>query len=61
MVVEDAKTVAANLHIQVIDVYNCGINRFNYSRYFPSNDGTHHNENGRRYLADFIAKGIFSC
>lgn len=48
MVVEDAKTVAANLHIQVIDVYNCGINKFNYSRYFPSNDGTHHNENGRR-------------
>lgn len=58
MIVEDVKTVAENMHLKCIDLYNCGINKYNCLYYYPSNDGTHQNENGRRYLADKIAKGI---
>lgn len=49
-----------SLHIPFIDCYNIGINRANYTRYFPSNDGTHHNANGRARLGEHVARGLMS-
>ena len=49
-----------SLHIPYIDCYNIGINRANYTRYFPTNDGTHHNANGRARLGEHVARGLMS-
>ena len=47
-----------DLHIPFIDCYNIGINKNNFSYYFNSTDGTHHDTNGRIALAEHISRQI---
>jgi lysophospholipase L1-like esterase len=57
---EATETVAKEYKLPYIDnYYALGINKFNRGQYFPENDGTHHNLNGRILLADHIAKYLF--
>lgn len=52
--------VAAAYNLPVIDNYKqLGVNKFNRAHYFPANDGTHHNQNGRDLIAAHIAKKLF--
>lgn len=52
--------VAKDYHVPCIDnYYNLGMDRYNRSYYFPANDGTHPNENGRKLIAQHVAKEIF--
>jgi lysophospholipase L1-like esterase len=52
--------VAEEYNLPVIDNYKrLGINKFNRTQYFPANDGTHHNENGRNAIAAHIAKNLW--
>lgn len=54
--VNACKQVGKDCQIPVIDNYfDLGINKFNRTNYFPSNDGTHHNQNGRNLIAEHIA------
>ena len=58
--VNSGKAIAKEYQIPVIDNYfDLGINKFNRTQYFPSNDGTHHNQNGRNLIAEHIAKKIW--
>ena len=57
--IEQIKTVADEYNLPFIDNYHIGINKVNRLRYFPTNDGVHHNINGRRLLAEHIAKELF--
>ena len=45
------KEIADEYHLKYINNYDIGINKINYSHYFPNNDGAHHNENGRDLIA----------
>ena len=54
------REVAEELNIKFIDCYNIGINKYNCSMYFPSDDGTHHNEFGRAKLGEHIARQLLS-
>lgn len=54
------REVAEELNIKFIDCYNIGINKYNCSLYFPSDDGTHHNEFGRAKLGEHIARQLLS-
>ena len=56
---EKAKAVAAEYKLPFIDNYNIGINKFNRGYYFPVNDGAHHKLNGRKLIAEHIAKELF--
>ena len=56
--IEKDNTLTDTYNIQVIDTYNIGINKLNYSHYFTGSDLTHHNENGRERLARFLSKHI---
>lgn len=48
-------------HLPVLNLYNdLGVNKFNRAVYFPSNDGTHHNEAGRKRIAEKLASGLSS-
>lgn len=52
--------VAKDYHVPCIDnYYNLGMNRYNRGFYFPANDGTHPNENGRKLIAQHVAKELF--
>lgn len=48
------------MNCPMINVYRVGINRWNRSLNFPSDDGAHHNEHGREILADHIARQLMS-
>lgn len=52
--------VAKSYNIPVIDTFGeLGINKFNRYQYFEENDGTHHNEAGRKLLAKHIAHKLW--
>lgn len=52
--------VAESYNLPVIDNYKqLGINKFNRTQYFPANDGSHHNENGRKMIATHLAKKMW--
>ena len=58
--VAKVKEVAKEYHLTSIDnYYELGINKFNRSKWFPVNDGTHHNPDGGVLLAEHIAKELF--
>ena len=58
--IELANEIAKDYHIPFVDnYYELGINKYNRMHYFPSTDGTHHNENGRKLIAEHIAKELF--
>lgn len=58
--VNAGKAVAKEYQVPVIDNYfDLGINKFNRTQYFPSNDGTHHNQNGRDLIAEHIAHVLY--
>ena len=58
--VQAIKDVGAEYNLPVIDLYyELGINRQNYSFYFPATDGTHPNERGRRLMAKKMAEAFF--
>lgn len=55
--VEAEKAVVKGLHLTFNDMYNdLGINKYNRGIYFPANDGTHHNEKGRKLIAKYLSK-----
>ena len=59
-IVKKAKEVAEEYKLPYIDnYYSLGINKFNRVQYFPTTDGAHHNVNGRKLIAEHIAKGLF--
>lgn len=43
---------------QIIDTYNIGINTFNVNGFFTAPDYTHHNANGCKRIATYLAKHI---
>lgn len=46
-------------HLPVLNLYtDLGINKFNRTVYFPSNDGTHQNEAGRKRIAEKLSSGL---
>ena len=47
-----------DLNLPYIDLYNIGINQYNWNQYFASGDTTHQNEYGRNYIADIVAKKL---
>ena len=50
------ESVAKEFHIPYLDTYyELGINKYNYSYYFGSSDGTHPNLNGRELRANYIS------
>ena len=53
-------TVCKDLNLPCIDLYNIGINQYNWSQYFASGDTTHQNEYGRNYIADIVSKKLCS-
>ena len=58
--VEAIKNVAKEYQLPVIDdYYDLGLNQFNRSVYYPSNDGTHQNVAGRKLIAKHIAHNLF--
>ena len=58
--IEATYDISAEYNLPVIDLYyELGINRSNRTYYFPSNDGTHHNQFGRELIAKLIAKKLF--
>lgn len=57
---EADKEIASSLNINLIDVYNIGINKYNYSHYFNTTDGTHHDTNGRLRLAEYIGRQLLT-
>ncbi len=52
------KEVAEELNVDFIDCYNIGIDASNCLNYFNGRDGTHHDERGRAYLAEYISKEL---
>lgn len=57
--IQGIKDIAKNNQLTTIDNYNIGINKFNWLQYFPSNDGVHHNQNGRDLIATSIANKLY--
>lgn len=54
------RDVAESYNLPVIDnYYELGINKFNRLQYFPSNDGSHHNESGRALIAGKLAHELY--
>lgn len=53
------KAVAEEYNLPYVDDYNIGINKFNRSQYFSATDGTHHNETGRKLIAEHLAKELY--
>lgn len=59
-IVEKAREVAKECKVPFIDnYYDLGINKFNRHYYFSGADGTHHNLNGRKLIAEHIASCLF--
>lgn len=52
------KQVAQTLNIPLVDVYNIGINKNNWTRFFLTSDTTHHDVLGRDRLARVIARAL---
>lgn len=52
------KEVAEEYNLPFIDNYNIGIGKFNRYQYFPVTDGTHHNETGRKLIAEHLAGAL---
>lgn len=58
--VEMAKKIANEYCVSFIDnYYELGFNKFNRTIYFPTTDGTHPNETGRKLIADHIVAKLF--
>lgn len=58
--VEKTKEVSNEYHLKFIDnYYDLGINKFNRTHWFPENDGTHHNVDGARLIAEHMVSEIF--
>ena len=58
--VEAVKTVSNAYHVKSIDnYYDLGINQYNRSHWFPSNDGTHHNKDGGVLIARHMITEMF--
>ena len=58
--VEAVKTVSNAYHVKAIDnYYDLGINQYNRSHWFPSNDGTHHNKDGGVLIARHMITEMF--
>lgn len=53
------KEVAEEYNIPFVDDYNIGINKFNRSQYFSTTDGTHHQIEGRKLIAEHLAKELY--
>ena len=56
--VNAAEEISKEMNIPFIDVYNIGINKYNWSNFFSDSDTTHQNENGRRKLAQVISRAL---
>jgi lysophospholipase L1-like esterase len=56
--VEADKELAKELNIPIIDVYNIGINKNNWSYFFAPADTTHHDILGRDRLARVISRAL---
>ena len=58
--VEAERNVCKGLQIPVLDTYyDLGINKWNWTTYFPATDGTHQNETGRKLIAEYIASKLW--
>ena len=57
--INQEREIAEEYKLPFIDNYNIGINKINRLYYFPANDGAHHNINGRRLIAEHIAKHLY--
>ena len=58
--VEAERDVCKGLQIPVLDTYyDLGINKWNWTTYFPATDGTHQNETGRKLIAEYIAPKLW--
>lgn len=57
--VAKTKEVCLEYHLPCIDNYELGMNKLNRGFYFPATDGTHPNANGKRLIAEHIAKELF--
>ena len=58
--VRATQNVANEYHLKCINNYfELGINKFNRKYYFPNNDGTHHNINGAKLIAEHMASELF--
>ena len=55
--VQDAQ-LTADYNLQVLDMFNIGINDFNKTHFFPENSYTHHNAVGRERLANVLAASL---
>lgn len=53
------KEVAEEYNLPFVDDYNIGIGKFNRLQYFNANDGAHHKEEGRRLIAEHLAKQLY--
>lgn len=53
------KEVAAEYNLPYVDDYNIGIGKFNRYQYFNANDGAHHKEEGRKLIAEHLAKELY--
>ncbi|MHA3226067.1 SGNH/GDSL hydrolase family protein [Globicatella sulfidifaciens] len=57
--VAKAIEIADEYKLDRVDLYRkLGINKFNRTQYFPANDGTHHNANGRKRIAEKLAGAL---
>lgn len=54
--VEQESRITYDTNTPVLDMYNLGINTYNYSNYI--HDMTHHNERGRRLIAEKLAREV---
>ena len=54
------KEVADEYNIPFVDDYNIGINKFNRLQYFSATDGTHHQIEGRKLIAEHLAGALTS-
>ena len=57
-ITELTTVLCKDLNLPYIDLYNIGINQYNWNQYFASGDTTHQNEYGRNYIADIVAKKL---
>ena len=54
------KNISKEYHLPCIDnYYDIPINKFNRTHWFPSGDGTHHNEKGGKLIAEHMSNVIF--
>ena len=58
--VEAERSVAEANQTPIIDTYyDLGINKYNWTQYFPANDGTHHNLTGRKLIAELMSHKLW--